>query len=202
VHRLDDRGCSKLSKEGSPRAAFARETGAGQKPTAERGNCVGPSLGGFGPCCIFEEAIRRRCSVILLGGELMLLDVTASRAKARQRKRREGLARGSAKDAAEGVACWAERARSDTDSRSSCAWKGTTKVATFTTGTAARSGVPVRQAVLQNSMTTTLLLSPSTTGKPKADGGNEARPDDFDEERSVGRAGWSSARRGKLERLF
>ncbi len=74
-----------------------------------------------------------------------LLDVTASRAKTRQRKRREGLARGSAEDAAEGMACCAGRARSDTDSGSSRAWKGTTKVATFATGTAARTGVPVRQ---------------------------------------------------------
>lgn len=42
--------------------------GACQKQAAERGNSVGPSLGGFGPCC-FLGAIPES-SVIALGGEL------------------------------------------------------------------------------------------------------------------------------------
>jgi len=53
----DDRGCSKLSKEGSQRASFALVSGqkpgrgARQKRAAERCNANGPSLGGFDPRC-------------------------------------------------------------------------------------------------------------------------------------------------------
>lgn len=57
-------------------------------------------LGPFGS----QEPAGMEAPSSFLGGELQLLDVTAFQPKAGERKRREGLARGPADDAAEGAA--------------------------------------------------------------------------------------------------
>lgn len=79
--------------------------GACQKQAAERSISVGPSLGGFGPCC-FLGAIPES-SVIALGGELAVArrhrfpqGRPQNRKKPGNKKAAQSLARGSADDAA------------------------------------------------------------------------------------------------------
>lgn len=117
--------------------------GARQKRAAERSKCVGPLLGGLGPCCFQENqgnlglgSFRHRsgrrarsCST----SPLSLFLVARPREKNRKKKAAQSLARGSADGAAEGTAspkkssghiarCGSPQGERVTDSGNSRAW--------------------------------------------------------------------------------
>lgn len=117
-----------VSKEGRLRASFSlssgqkprpkAKTGARQKRAAETGTCDGPSLGVIDPLLLSRFESEKSFSKRILGNQDQVTEAPSSfwaascscstsplsRLKNGEKLRREGLARGSAEDAADGMA--------------------------------------------------------------------------------------------------
>lgn len=165
--RFDDMGCSKLSKEGSPRASFSRRRGLPKAGSRTKHHASALHLEASARAAFREKS--REAPSSLWAASSQLLDVTAfpalekgrpknrrnpARKKSGKKKAAQSLARGSADDAARWHGSFETRT-AGTPARGSSRFKASVvsqETSAMSEGGTAVRGVPVRQIQLQKSM--------------------------------------------------